>query len=426
VCMSSLGTSTTDTSASPQISITLAAGDTVTCTFTNTQRGKIIVAKETIPDGSSQSFEFGVNYQPNFFLSDGQSNESDFLEPGTYGVLEDVPVGWDLTGVVCMSSLGTSTTDTSASPQISITLAAGDTVTCTFTNTKRGTIIVEKQTNPNGAPGLFTFTGTAADTIADNGTITVANLVPGTYTSTEADPSPILFALTSIVCNDGTSANPSTGDLATRTATFNLDPGETVKCTFTNTKDFHPGTIGFWKNWRNHYTTAQFQSLINYLKENNQKVFDKNNSWPGVPTPSNCDSLGGTCDDLTIGKVDAILNVGTKTPREQMILAQFTALKFNLAITQLDGTGGLLQKNDDICLAGTVDVSSISGATAFFGMSTPTVQQVVDAVENRWTGKLTKTRSDWKWNLTTSQKEMMIKLLTGINEGTIVTSSGCP
>src|SRR6185436_1583190 len=121
----------------------------------------------------------------------------------------------------------------------------------------------------------FTFTGTAAGMISDNGTITVANLVPGTYTSTEANPAVTLFALTSIVCNDGSSANPSIGHLATRTATFKLDPGETVRCVFTNTKDFHPGTIGFWRNWRNHYTSSQFQPLVNYLKENNNRVYDK-------------------------------------------------------------------------------------------------------------------------------------------------------
>jgi hypothetical protein len=110
------------------------------------------------------------------------------------------------------------------------------------------TIIVEKQTNPNGAPGSFSFTGDAAGTVADNGQIIVANLPPGTYTSTEADPSPSQFALSSIACDDGGSATPSAGDLATRTATFELDPGETVKCIFTNTTAFHADTIGFWKN----------------------------------------------------------------------------------------------------------------------------------------------------------------------------------
>jgi hypothetical protein len=108
-------------------------------------------------------------------------------------------------------------------------LEAGETVKCTFTNVERGTIIVEKQTTPDGATGDFTFTGDAAGTISDNGTIEVNDLVPGTYTATESDPTPG-FDLTSISCDDVNSS----GDLGTRTATFNLEAGETVKCTFTN------------------------------------------------------------------------------------------------------------------------------------------------------------------------------------------------
>jgi len=153
--------------------------------------------------------------------------------------------------------------------------------------------------------------------------------------------------------------------------------------------------------------------LINYLKTNNPKVY-------------NVDLTIYTPDDLTIPKVDAIFNVGKKTPRDQMILAQLTALDFNLAITQLDGSGGLIQYNDDICLAGVVDVSGIAGATAFFGSSTPTVQQVVAAVENRWTGNLGTNRNNWTFSfLNNAQQNMIIKVLTGINEGTIIASSGC-
>ncbi len=68
----------------------------------------------------------------------------------------------------------------------SISLAAGEVVRCVFTNTKRGTIIVEKQTLPDGTPGTFAFSGDAAGSIGDNGQIVVSNLLPGTYTSTEA------------------------------------------------------------------------------------------------------------------------------------------------------------------------------------------------------------------------------------------------
>ncbi|HZJ22223.1 MAG TPA: hypothetical protein VFD54_02870, partial [Anaerolineales bacterium] len=384
-------------------------------TFTNTKRGSIKIIKDAVPN-DAQDFVFTRSFGANFMLDDDSTvtlpNNVTFsnLLPGSYSVTEGAVAGWDLSGLTCNDTNGTTNQMTRTA---NIALDAGENVVCTFTNTKRGTIIVEKQTNPNGAPGLFTFTGTAAGTIADNGTITVANLVPGTYTSTEADPSPILFALTSIICNDGSSANLSTGNLATRTATFRLDPGETVRCVFTNTKDFHPGTIGFWKNWRNHYTNGQVQLLINYLKTNNPRVYNK-------------DLINNNSDDFTIAKWDAIFNVGTSTPREQMILAQFTALKLNLAITQLDGTGGLVQKNDDICLGAVVNVSGISGAATFFGTPTPTVGQIVNAVENRWTGNLTTNRNNWTWNLTNAQKDMIIQVVSGINEGTLVMSTGCP
>lgn len=110
-----------------------------------------------------------------------------------------------------------------------------------------------------------------------------------------------------------------------------------------------------------------------------------------------------------------------------MILAQFTALKINLAITQLDGTGGLVQKKDDICTAGVVNVSGSSGAAAFFGTSTPTVGQVVNAVESRWTGNLTTNRNNWTFNFANNtQRDMIINVVSGINEGTLVMSSGCP
>ena len=42
---------------------------------------------------------------------------------------------------------------------------------------------------------------------------------------------------------------------------WRIDPGrsasgEEVYCTFTNELKIHPGSSGFWKNWRNHYDRA--------------------------------------------------------------------------------------------------------------------------------------------------------------------------
>jgi hypothetical protein len=188
-------------------------------------RGNLVVQKTTIPAGDPTSFTINTTSSNGGVITGGgagtvsDANDHTYeVTPGTYSVAETVPTGWTKTADTCQN----------------VAVGEGETKTCTITNTKKGSIIVEKQTNPNGAAGSFTFTGTAAGSISDNGQIVVNNLVPGTYTSTETNPSP-LFSLTSIVCDDGASATPSTVNVGTRTATFKVDPGETVKCVFTNT-----------------------------------------------------------------------------------------------------------------------------------------------------------------------------------------------
>ena len=206
------------------VNIQLVVGETITCTFNNKQLAKIIVEKDTEPAGSTQSFSFTTDYGGGgFSLQDGGSNDSGYIDPGTYSVSEGGVAGWDLISATC---------DDDSEPG-AIDLDPGETVTCTFLNRQRGTIIVEKQTNPDGADGSFTFSGDAVGSLGDGDQITVSNIVAGTYTSTEADPTPD-FDLTSISCNDGSSLTVSSWNVSTRTATFKLDPGETVKCTFTN------------------------------------------------------------------------------------------------------------------------------------------------------------------------------------------------
>ena len=202
--------------------IDLPAATIVTCTFVNApvpEHGTIIVKKVTAPSGDDTEFGFEFG-ETDFTLSDGQQKTFDDLGAGTYSVSEDTPEGWDLTSATCSDQ----------SDPDEIELAAGETVTCTFTNTKRGTIIVEKQTNPDHAQGSFTFTGDAAGSIGDGGQIVVSDLEPGTYTSTEAGAEG--WFLTSIECDD----EGSSGNLGTRTATFQLDAGETVRCVFANAK----------------------------------------------------------------------------------------------------------------------------------------------------------------------------------------------
>ncbi|MCJ7509974.1 MAG: hypothetical protein MUP14_03700, partial [Dehalococcoidia bacterium] len=205
---------------------------------------RIVIDKVTDPAGHSQSFDFtltgGSWWSPvnkHFSLTDAAAPyDSGDIQCGSYTATEKtLPAGWNLTSISCND--GNSTVDVGARK---VTIKADkdwnkcETVKCTFTNTlRRGTIIVEKQTNPDGAPGSFAFSGNASGSISDNQQIVVNDLLPGTYKSTEAVPAG--WDLTSISCDDSNSSG------AGATATFKLEAGETVKCTFTNT--LRRGTI---------------------------------------------------------------------------------------------------------------------------------------------------------------------------------------
>lgn len=222
---------TTARSCSFTLNLVTDSGKVFSCGFTNTKRGKIIVKKITSPD-SPQTFSFTPSYEAPFTLQNGGSDTSALLVPGSYSVSEGATLGWDNTSATC---------DGTGNTPANITLLPGATVTCTFINTQRGAIIVKKVTDPSGATATFGFSGDASGTIGDGGTIVVGNIVPGTYTSTEASKAG--WDLTSVSCDDASSATVSSGSVSTRTATFKVDPGETVTCTFTNRERGHANLV---------------------------------------------------------------------------------------------------------------------------------------------------------------------------------------
>lgn len=216
--------------------IDLAPGETVTCTFVNAQEGQSTFTKVSV--GGDATFNFS-NTAPSGAFSlttvDGISPVESIadLTAGQYTIVEQELAGWVLTDIQCTESDAQDSVVDIPNRTITLNVQEGETINCTVTNTKNGSITVAKTTVPAAAPDLFVFTGDAAGTIADGGTIVVPDLVPGAYTSVEGALAG--WDLTDITCDDGVSTTPSTGDVGTRTATFNLDPGENVICTFTNT-----------------------------------------------------------------------------------------------------------------------------------------------------------------------------------------------
>jgi uncharacterized protein (TIGR03437 family) len=146
-------TGATCTSGTPA-AITVTAGATTTCTFTNTLPGSITVVKNTV--GGNGTFAFTSNFGLASLTTVGGTTSRTFngLTPGgAYSVSEAVPVGWTQTSAVC----------TSGTPA-AVTVAAGQAVTCTFTNTATGTPPAVISTFPaNGATQVTTSANIVAN-----------------------------------------------------------------------------------------------------------------------------------------------------------------------------------------------------------------------------------------------------------------------
>jgi hypothetical protein len=207
--------------------------------------GTIIVKKVTVPAGQTDSFGYTATggLSPTSFNLTGAAGSdtqtyTNVPAGGPYTVTEGSTTGYDLTGLVCTSANSTSTTSTSGATATVSNLAADDTVTCTYTNTKRGAIVVKKVTVPptpivvNGFPSTqFPFSPSGFGSgfnLTGGGSQTFTNLVP---TTTSGGPYSVSETPPSGWTSDGGSCDNGT------TAAIKVNPGATTTCTFTNTEN---------------------------------------------------------------------------------------------------------------------------------------------------------------------------------------------
>ncbi len=105
--------------------------------------GEIIVKKVTDPnpDPTDTSFAFTLTGGPSslnqpFSLKNGEQHSSGQILAGSgYSAAETVPTGWTLVSATCDDG----------SPVTNIDVSVDETVTCTFTNKTRGSVLVHKQ-----------------------------------------------------------------------------------------------------------------------------------------------------------------------------------------------------------------------------------------------------------------------------------------
>lgn len=213
---------------------TVAPGDSIVCGITNTKTGTIVVVKNV--EGANGEFDFTRDWpaaDTAFTLTttgpeDSGSETFANLAPGAYSVSELAEDGYD--GVVVCSDDSALITDLTAA----ITLDAGETITCTWTNTQRGTLVVVKETTTESNQSFgFEWApdgGSSTGFDLSDGTSYSTTLAPGDYAVTELDLAG--WSLTGVICLDG--EGESTGSIDDAEATVAIASGETVTCTYTN------------------------------------------------------------------------------------------------------------------------------------------------------------------------------------------------
>lgn len=218
--------------------------------FMLTNCGTVKIIKHTDPRGINQSFGFTstvggtsangtVNNTP-FSLNDNGNTTGDStgntrlmtnVPPGSYTVTENDPSssGFALESLTCTTG---GSQDSTNALQANITIAAGDTVTCTYTNERQlGAIKITKtnsKDNSNLAGAVFTITrpnGSTFDTPAtgSDGTVCVDGLAFGNGYKVKEKSAPPHFAIDdtsehtfnvtqSSTCGDGHEVTDSFAD----------------------------------------------------------------------------------------------------------------------------------------------------------------------------------------------------------------------
>ena len=259
-----------------QATIVLPAGGDITCTFNNRKKARLIIEKK-VTTGSSTSalFDFDPtsnwNGDANFQLAHNGTKASALLTPGTYGAAEIVPAGWSLTSRVCVRTAGSGAAiyTTPNAADVSVALAAGQEVTCTFTNDELGTLIVEKQI-PGTNLSTFDFTRsvmpasvTGSFTLGDGqNSSTGKKLNSGNYTVCETVPAGWQDPVASI--NGGAGQAGSFDNVDTFCwSGIAVAKGGTTTVVVTNRMP--PGTtrtIGYWRNWSSCTNGKQWEKSL--------------------------------------------------------------------------------------------------------------------------------------------------------------------
>jgi len=259
-------------------SITLGAGDNLTCTITNTKVPTLTVVKTLEPDTDGGKFRLNIDGNPVTGCVGGASSGAIqvSISPPPHTVSESACDGTSLSNYTVVI-------DGDCDTGGNVTVAAGENKTCTITNSRKPTLEVRKILSPTTDPGKFNLwigsTKYASD-VGNGGTTGALVFAPDTYTVSEtAGAGTNLADYDTVIGSECTAGGSVT-----------LVPGDVKVCTITNTRKVATWTAhsqGFWSS------------------NNGPPVYDKNNDGSLDTTVS----IGGVARGITVGLVTNTVTV---------------------------------------------------------------------------------------------------------------------
>lgn len=233
-------------SGSFQIPSATLAPEGASCVIINTT-STITIAKDGAGNGDDQ-FDFAMTGKPDQSLTLGDKTAPITYTPGSNvtitETLPNVSPSWVGYGATCVNdTTGQVVATSDGNDPLNVTTVGGHNITCTFVNQQQARIQVSKRIP--GVSDTFDFTWSAnpggTETLGhdqssgwievDPNTGLVNGAVAGPSYSVSEAASPG-YSLGAIVCNESTQ--DSTVDVANRTATYSVSPGESVNCQFVN------------------------------------------------------------------------------------------------------------------------------------------------------------------------------------------------
>ncbi len=231
------------------VTVTLAKGDDITCTFTNemvpVERSAVLTIAKDAGDNTTEEFEFfddgdislkgGESFSMEFADEDFDANDQVVVD--VWESLSDAQTtaGWELVDIDC----DTESFEVAEDGTLTVTLEDQDDVTCTFTNELTPVVgaqlTLEKAvagTAQNTTEFGFTLGGAAvATTVSEADAPLSLATIAGTYVIGENAMTG--WSLSAIDCTGNATAE--TVNLPARTVSVTVANGESVVCMFTNT-----------------------------------------------------------------------------------------------------------------------------------------------------------------------------------------------